>query len=222
MSCKSIWGCADLQQALAHYRELAPIYDRETHLINRVRRQTIEALALQAGDIVLDAGCGTGFCFAPIAQSIGPSGSLVAFDPSLEMLQLARQRSAAISSTKIVLLQATAEKVRLPVMPNAIVFSYTHDIIRSQDSLFNLFSQCRTGARVAATSTKLFPRWFIPGNLYLHYSHRRYITNFEAFAKPWDLLQKYLENFSVCTKFPGSRYIAIGNLKPREEWPTLI
>jgi len=45
--------------------------------------------------------------------------------------------------------------------------------------------QARPGARVAATSTKLYAPWLFPANWYLRLTHRGYITNFEGLDAPW-------------------------------------
>ena len=73
---------ADLDRAIRHYDQLAPTYDHATRRIDGVRAKAIEALGLKAGDVVLDAGCGTGFCFAIIEAAIGPTGRLIGFEPS--------------------------------------------------------------------------------------------------------------------------------------------
>ena len=67
---------------------------------------------------------------------------------------------------------------------------------------------------VSATGSQLFPRWFFPGNLYLRYSHRGYITNFDAFDAPWRVLAGYLDDLVVSREWPGERYLARGVLKP--------
>ncbi|HEX4780612.1 MAG TPA: methyltransferase domain-containing protein [Usitatibacter sp.] len=205
-------GHADLGRAVSHYRDLAPRYDHFTRRINRIRERAIEALGLEPGDIVLDAGCGTGWCLPRLAERVGPSGRVLGFDPSPEMLAIAHARPGAQEAQ---LLEAAAETVRLPAAPDAILFSYTHDLIRSRAALENLFSQARPGARIAATSTKLYAPWLFPANWYLRVTHRGYITNFESFAEPWSLLAGYLEDFRVSTGPMTQHYVATGRVRER-------
>ena len=204
-------GAADLDQAIHHYRGLAPRYDHYTRRINRIRRQAIDALALREGECVLDAGCGTGWCIPYLREAVGPSGHVIAFDPSPEMLEVARDRLGAAPG--VALLQGTAERVRLPARVDAILFSYTHDVIRSRAALENLLGQAKAGARVAATSTKLYAKWLVPANWYLRVTHRAYITNFEGFDAPWSLLASYLDEFDVRTSPLTQHYVATGRVR---------
>ena len=203
-------SAADLDQAIHHYRGLAPRYDHYTRRINRIRLQTIEALALREGECVLDAGCGTGWCIPHLQEAVGTSGRIIAFDPSPEMLEVARDRIGA--NPNAALLNASAERVRLPDPVDAILFSYTHDVIRSRAALENLLAQAKPGARVAATSTKLYASWLVPANWYLRVTHRAYITNFEGFEAPWSLLATYLDDFAVRTGPFTQHYIATGRV----------
>ena len=203
-------SAADLDRAVRHYRELAPRYDHYTRRIDGIRRRAIAALRLQPGEIILDAGCGTGWCLPALADAVGPGGTVIAFDPSPEMLARARRRET--NGARVELIEATAEAVRLPVNPDAILFSYTHDLIRSRRALENLFAQSRPGARVAATSTKLYAPWLFPANWYLRVTHRAYITNFESFAAPWSMLAEALDDFRVETHGLTQHYVATGRV----------
>ena len=201
-----------LAQALAHYRALAPRYDHYTRRINAVRERAIASLRLKPGEVVVDAGCGTGWCLPFLARAVGPAGTVIAFAPSPDMLAIARERVPAGSCT-LHLMQAPAEMARFPRVADAILFSYTHDIIRSGAALDNLLRQARPGARVAATSTKLYAPWLFPANWYLRASHRRYITNFEGFEAPWSLLAGYLDDFRVETGPFTQHYVATGTVR---------
>ena len=206
-------SAADLDRAVAHYRELAPRYDHYTRRINDVRVRTIDALALEPGQTVVDAGCGTGWCLPRLAAAVGKAGRVIGFDPSPDMLAKARARLPANDFPHVELIRSPAETVVIPATADAILFSYTHDLIRSRPALDNLFAHAHPGARVAATSTKLYAPWLFPANWYLRYSHRGYITNFESFEAPWSLLAQMLDEFRVSTSGWTQHYVATGRVR---------
>jgi ubiquinone/menaquinone biosynthesis C-methylase UbiE len=205
---------ADLERSAAHYRSLAPRYDHYTRRINRIRLKAIEALALQPGQVVLDAGCGTGWCLPFLAERVGPTGRVIGFDPSPDMLEYARLRVRA-AAAQVDVVRATAEDFVSPTRVDAILFSYTHDLIRSPRALDNLLRQALPGARVAATSTKLYAAWLAPLNWYLRLSHRRYITDFTGFEEPWSLLRQRLDDFRLRTHAWSQHYVASGKVRAR-------
>lgn len=202
---------ADLRRAVAHYRELAPRYDHFTRRINAIRRRAIEALELREGDVVLDAGCGTGWCLGPLLDHVGSAGRVIGFDPSADMLQVARGREP---TARFELIEAPAESVKLASRPDAVLFSYTHDLIQSPAGLANVLAQVKPGARVAAVGTKLFTPWLFPLNWWVRARHRDYITEFESLAAPWALLAGYLVDFRLHDAPLRQHYVATGRLRP--------
>lgn len=203
---------ANLERSIEHYRSLAPRYDHRTRWINGVRERAIAALQLRPGDTVVDAGCGTGWCLPRLATAVGPRGRVIGFDPSPEMLAHAALR-APLGDGVVQISRATAEDVRLPAAADAILFSYTHDLLRSPRALENLLSQAKPGARVAATGTKLFPGWLLPANWYLRLRHRGYITNFDGLEAPWSLLAQHLDDFRVESRSWSQHYLATGRTR---------
>jgi demethylmenaquinone methyltransferase/2-methoxy-6-polyprenyl-1,4-benzoquinol methylase len=203
---------AQVSRAIKLYADLAPNYDAETRFITGIRRQAIAALRLKPGETVLDAGCGTGWCLPTLAEQVGPQGKVIGFEPSPDMLTIARSRVKRAGLGQVDLQHACGETVALSTSPDAILFSYTHDLIRSRSSLDHIFGQCRPGTRIIAASTKLFPRWFFPGNWYLRHTHRVTITNFDSFDRPWTLLSGYCSMHAVRITIPGSRYLFEGVL----------
>ena len=65
------------------------------------RSRTLDALALQAGEQVLDAGCGTGLLLEQMAISVGDSGQVVGVDYSPDMLDMARQRCQDLDNVEL-------------------------------------------------------------------------------------------------------------------------
>jgi ubiquinone/menaquinone biosynthesis C-methylase UbiE len=208
---------AQVSQAIQLYAKLAPQYDEETRFITGIRRDAIAALKLQPGETVLDAGCGTGWCIPSLAGCVTSTGRVIGFEPSPDMLAIARSRVQKCARERglnnVELQHACGETVTLNNSPDAILFSYTHDLIRSRRSLEHIFKQCKSGTRIVAASTKLFPRWFVIGNWYLRRTHQMTITNFESFDKPWTRLAEFCADVGVENKIPGSRYIFSGRLK---------
>jgi ubiquinone/menaquinone biosynthesis C-methylase UbiE len=204
---------AQVQAAIALYAQLAAHYDDETKFITGIRRDAIAALNLQAGETVLDAGCGTGWCIPALARGVTHSGHVLGFEPSPDMLAIAQARVMQSRFNHVTLQHACGETAMLTRQPDAILFSYTHDLIRSRQGLDHLFRQCKPGTRIVAASTKLFPRWFFIGNWYLRRTHQMTITNFESFEAPWTLLSEYCRDINVKIKIPGSRYLFTGVLR---------
>ena len=69
--------------------------------IVRQRLRTLEALALRAGEHVLDVGCGPGLLAHDMALQVGTSGRVAGIDKSEAMLRLARQRCAHLSQVEL-------------------------------------------------------------------------------------------------------------------------
>lgn len=194
------------------YAALATRYDDETKFITGIRKRAISALRLQAGETVLDAGCGTGWCLPLLSTGVRDTGHVIGFEPSPDMLALARARVAKQQLINVTLHHASGESVLLDRAPDAILYSYTHELIRSRVSLENIFRQAKSGTRIVAASTKFFPNWFFIGNRYLRHTHRVTITNFDSFDRPWTLLAELCADYSVRTTMPGSRYLFEGRL----------
>lgn len=73
----------------------------QTPEIVRQRLQTLEALALRAGEHVLDAGCGTGLLVHGMSSTIGSQGRIVGVDFSDDMLELAKQRCSDLTNIEL-------------------------------------------------------------------------------------------------------------------------
>jgi demethylmenaquinone methyltransferase/2-methoxy-6-polyprenyl-1,4-benzoquinol methylase len=204
---------SDRAGPLTAYQEFAARYDGRTRLINRVRLRAVAALELRPGDVVLDAGCGGGFCFAPVMQAIGPEGRLLAFDPSPELLAIARTRVAQAGWRNVELREGDAATVGFGASADALLLSYVHDLMQSEAALGNLLSQVKSGARVAACGSVLWPWWGWPVNAWLRARHRGYITQYAGLERPWAKLAPRLADFRVEVRWPpGWRYLAAGRV----------
>ena len=197
------------------YRRLAGSYDLTTAWLEPYRHRAISYLRLQPGDVVLDVGCGTGMSFEPIQAAIGPSGRLVGIEPCPEMLAGARARVEAAGWDNVTLLEASAEEATAPGPVDAVLFAFTHDVMRSPKALANMLGQVRPGGRLAAAG----PKWtaFAPQlNPLVWQVARQYVTTFEGFRRPWAELERVVPDLWVEEAYFGCVYLAWGGLPG---WP---
>jgi len=201
--------------ATALYRRLAGSYDLTTAWLEPYRHRAVSHLRLQPGEVVLDVGCGTGMSFEPIQAAIGPTGRLVGVEPCPEMLAAARARVEAAGWANVTLLEATAEDVTVPGPVDAVLFAFTHDVMRSPKALANVLGQVRPGGRLAAAG----PKWtaFAPQlNPLVWQVARQYVTTFEGFRRPWAELERVVPDLWVEEAYFGCVYLAWGELPG---WP---
>lgn len=85
----------DFVPALGRH-ELTGDYDRVIAIMTRERRwraQLLALAALQAGETIIDVGCGTG-TFALMLQAACPGARVIAVDPDPKVLEIARRKAA--------------------------------------------------------------------------------------------------------------------------------
>ena len=121
----------DAVQAVVQYRHHASGYDASSQRTMRMRMRTIEKLALRPGDRVLDVASGTGLSFPLLREAVGAQGEVVGIDVSPEMTSIARQRVAEAGWQNITLLESSIESADIPGPLDAVLFNFTHDVMRS-------------------------------------------------------------------------------------------
>ena len=95
------------------------------------RRETRALLQLKPGEAVLDVGCGPGFLLAEMAAEVGGSGKLSGIDSSPDMIALAHQRGAGISTLDLQQADALAlpfADVAFDAVVSTQVYEYIADI----------------------------------------------------------------------------------------------
>lgn len=76
--------------------------------------KVLEPLELELGLAVADVGCGAGYFAAPLAEAVGPAGTVFAVDTSPEMLAQARANLESRSHTGVDFILSTESEVPLP------------------------------------------------------------------------------------------------------------
>jgi arsenite methyltransferase len=200
------------QISIERYRAKAAGYDASAQNTMPLRVRTIALLQLQPGEVVLDVGAGTGLSYALLRDGVGEAGRVLAFEQSPEMFEQARSRVAREGWRNVWQVCASAEAVQLPAAPDALLFNYTHDILRSPAALDNLLRQARPGARVAVAGMKFFPWWTGPLNLLPWLKNRPYNARPADLWHPWDRLERHCQSLQRTSTQWGMGYIAHGRL----------
>lgn len=125
----------------------------QTPEIVRQRIQTLEALALRAGEKVLDAGCGTGLLVHGMSSTIGSEGRIVGVDFSEDMLELARNRCADMDNIEL----QQGSITQLPFADNSFDAASCIQTLLYVDqvetALSELYRVLKPGGRVAIIET---------------------------------------------------------------------
>lgn len=120
------------------------------------RRRTLDLLALQPGERVLDVGCGPGFLACDMAEAVAPDGHVVGIDVSEQMLTVARSQVAERGlSDRVDLRQGDAQALDLPdgsvdVLVSTQVYEYVADVDRALQEAHRVL---RPGGRLLVLDT---------------------------------------------------------------------
>jgi arsenite methyltransferase len=120
------------------------------------RAATLQALALQAGERVVDVGSGPGLLAAEMAAQVGPTGRVVGLDLSDSMLALSRERRGDLATSNC-LRFLKADAARLPFADSTFdvavatqVYEYVPDV---PAALAEAYRVLRPGGRVLLLDT---------------------------------------------------------------------
>lgn len=214
---ENLRNAPDLSRALANYRRLADGYDGTCKRIEALRLKAVQALALRAGETVFDIACGTGPTLPLLARAVGPSGHVIGVELSPEMSGQARQRIAALNGdTRMHVECCAVEEFRPAARADAMLLSYTHDVLQSPHAVERLVAAALPGVRIVLLGMKTLPwLWGWPVNAFNLYRARRYLTTYANLNRPWRLLEAWGGQVQLLhTALWGSAYIALVTFPP--------
>lgn len=196
--------------ALAQYRRRAKVYDWELAAFEPIRRHAIGQLKLVPGATVLDVGCGTGLSFESLRQGVGPRGHIIGIEQCPEMLVQARARVAQQRWRNVTLLNTPVEASKIKSQADAVLFHFTHDILRNPDAIRRVVGGLKPGAHVVAAGLQWANPWAWHTNWFVWMAALHSVTSLQGLDQPWSLLAEHLSALQVETTLMGGVYIASG------------
>ena len=201
----------DPQLSQRNYARHAAGYDATCRRIEGIRADAIDALGLRPGDTVIDVACGTGATLPALAQRVGPTGRVIGIEHCAEMAAIARARAPA--NTEV--LMSAIEEAELATRADAMLLSYTHDVLQSPAAVRRLAQLGMPGCRLAVAGIRFLPWWYgWPVNLVMALRSRPYITTYSGLRQPWALLARHCDDFRMIrTYHAGSSYLGTGTFR---------
>ena len=90
--------------------------------ISGIGKTTMDRAGINAGQRVLDIGCGCGDSTLELARRVGPAGAVRGIDISAPMLALAEQRAALEPALKLEFQQLDAQTAEFSSTPSRMSF----------------------------------------------------------------------------------------------------
>lgn len=195
--------------ALVSYKKLARQYDSSCHLIEAIRRKTIGLLTLDKGETVIDIASGTGLSLPLLSQAVGPAGRVIAIELCPDMAAIAQQRIKENHLDNVTQIVAAMESANIAARADALLFHYTHDVLRSPAAIERILRATKPAARIAIAGFKLPTDWRRIFNPWHRHRAWGYLSTFEGVHLPWDRLLPYVSDFTIHEEFfVGSGYMA--------------
>lgn len=197
----SVWVDFDTSAVSRRYDLLAgliPFFEWLLFLPRGLREKTVESLHPQAGDRVLEVGCGTGRNFPCLWKAVGASGRVYGVDLSAGMLREIEALNRKYGWRNISLTQGDAADYKAPEPLDGVLFSLSLNTMpHHMDVLRQTWAQLKPGGRLVIMDAKvpngLLGRLILPFSLWL--MKRTLLGN--PYIQPWHDLQQVAGTFEM-------------------------
>lgn len=215
-------------EILQLYRQRAGRYDLWIRLfrllgldLGRYRQETVEALNLRPGDVVVELGCGTGLNFPYVLQRIGPAGRLIGVDLTDAMLDVARERAAKAGWPNVTLVQADLADYTVPNGVDAVYSTLALTLSPEYDAVVERASKAiSAGGRIAVLDLKRPTGWPEPLVRLAAWLNRPFGVSLDlAERHPWESIRRNLTETTFHEYYFGALYLCAGERRalPRQD-----
>jgi ubiquinone/menaquinone biosynthesis C-methylase UbiE len=159
LAAASLFGLVFLGWRLVSRRQTLPcpswlcwLVELDNPLFRNNRASTIIAhLDLRPGMQALDAGCGPGRLTIPMAQRVGPSGRVMAFDLQTGMLERTKVKAEAAGLSNIDFVRGVLGRNVLPLgaFDRAVLVTALGEIPHQDEALREIFESLKPGGILA-------------------------------------------------------------------------
>jgi demethylmenaquinone methyltransferase/2-methoxy-6-polyprenyl-1,4-benzoquinol methylase len=127
------------------YSTLEPLY----LIFPPARRKAVAALGLEAGDVVLEIGAGTGRNFPYLVEAVGPTGTVIGVDASEGMLAEAAKLIGRRGWSNVHVLRQDAARLEVEGDLDGVLFSLSYSAMpEPRPALARAWERLRPSARV--------------------------------------------------------------------------
>lgn len=203
------------RQRAAHYDWLSRLYYLIGFRYTGYRKKAVATLGLQAGDTVVEIGCGTGANFSLLQQVIGPTGKIIGVDLTDAMLAQARQRVKQAGWQNVELVRSDAVAYRFPQDVDGIISTYALTLSANYEQVIANGAQALKAGRrwvlLDFKAPKAWPPWLVKIGMFFI---RPFGGSLEMVDRhPWELFPRYLENVHLQNLYLGIAYIVSGEAR---------
>jgi demethylmenaquinone methyltransferase/2-methoxy-6-polyprenyl-1,4-benzoquinol methylase len=205
----------DLYRRRAERYDLALwIYRLAGFRVDKYRRETVAALALKPGDIVVDLACGTGLNFPFLEQAVGENGKIIGVDLTDAMLDQARERVRTAGWQNVELVRADLAQYEFPAEVSAILSTFAITLVPEYGEIIRSGAQTLTpGGRMAVLDFKRpdgWPDWWVR---FVAWLNKPYGVSLELVDRhPWEAIKRNLDEVVFCEYYYGVLYLSVGEV----------
>ena len=187
---------------------LIPLFDYLFFQPPGFRAKAADRLELQAGQHVLEIGCGTGRNLPFLSRAVGPRGRVYGVDLSPGMLARARELCQRNDWRNVALIEGDAAQYRAPVPLDGVMFGLSYNTMPHHLTVLReAWDQLRPGGRLVIMDAKLPPglggRLLLPFGLWL----MKHTMLGNPLIRPWEDLARLAGPIEMEQFMFGSWYI---------------